>query len=83
MTPGEAKAKPTDEEFDVGPCSNPVLGETRVEAYIAGQLTENANQSFVDHAAECEYCLQEIVLWRMAEELVDRDGRSQQVPHTA
>jgi len=73
-----AKEKPNDEEFQERPCPNPAVGEDKVVRYITGDMTEAEHESFVAHIADCKHCMQEVVLWRTAEELVDREERPQQ-----
>lgn len=55
-------------------CENPAEGEHRIALYIVGDLTEDARREFVAHVADCNYCLEQVVLWRLAEELVETGG---------
>jgi len=74
-----AKEKPNEDEFEDGPCLNPAVGKDRIAAYVTNKMSEDEHQAFVAHLAECKHCLQEVVLWRAAEEIVERaEGRPQQ-----
>jgi hypothetical protein len=79
MQPKMAKEKPNEEEFGGGPCVNPTIGETRVMAYINREMSDAEHQNFVAHVAECKFCLEEIVLWRTAEELVGWGDRLEEI----
>jgi hypothetical protein len=83
MMQGMAKEKPEGNETEGTSCENPVAGEEQVAAYIVGDLTEPARRAFIAHVAECMYCLEQIVLWRMAEELAEEKGEDQQAARTA
>ena len=74
-----AKEKPSEEEFEEGPCLDPAVGEDRIVKYITGELPAAEHESFVAHLADCKHCMQEVVLWRTAEEIVERaEGRPKQ-----
>lgn len=83
MQPEMAKEKPKEEESAVGPCLNPAIGEKEIVAYITDDLTEAEREDFVNHLNSCKFCLKEIVLWRTAEELAEREERPLQVTRTA
>jgi hypothetical protein len=72
MKPKMAPEKPNEEEFEAGPCLNPAVGKDRIVAYITDEMSQADRESFIAHVAECKHCLQEVVLWRTAEEIVDR-----------
>jgi hypothetical protein len=68
-------------EAESASCENPAEGEERVALYIVNDLTEDARRKFVAHIADCSYCLEQVVLWRLAEVLVEEtkgDQRSAQ-----
>ena len=77
MQPKMAKEE-TTEEHEHDSCADPLVGEDRIVAYITNDMTDDERQEFVAHMAECKYCLQETVLWRRAEALVDIEDRPKQ-----
>ena len=68
----------TTEKLKLDPCVNPQVGEQRIVAYITNDMTDDERREFVAHIAKCKYCLQETVLWRTAEALVDIEDRPEQ-----
>jgi hypothetical protein len=74
MMQGMAKGKPEANETEDTSCANPVAGEEKVAAYLAGDLTGLAHQEFIAHLGACEYCLEQIVLWHVAEALAETGG---------
>ena len=82
MMQGMAKERPEENENEGASCVKPAVGEEKVTAYLVGDLTDCARRDFVAHVAECNYCLEQIVLWRIAEELAEV-GRDQRAAHTA
>ena len=55
-------------------CLDPASGIHRLIAYIVGDLTEDEHLDFADHVSRCNYCLKEIVLWRMAQVVVEGEN---------
>lgn len=68
----------TTEDLKRDPCVDPQLGENRIVAYITNDMTDAERKEFVAHVAKCKHCLQETVLWRTAEALVDIEDRPEQ-----
>ena len=83
MKAGVAKDNSKKEELGVTACVNPAMGQTKVAAYIAGDLTDSERRDFVAHIADCMCCLKEVVLWYTAEELAQKDDRPRQLTQTA
>jgi hypothetical protein len=68
----------TTEEQKHDHCFDPQVGEQRIVAYITNDMTDAERREFVAHVANCKHCLQETVLWRTAEALVDIEDRPEQ-----
>jgi len=62
-----AKEKPREAEVGATNCLSPSSGQEIVPAYITGELSDDQRREFVEHIGECGFCLEQIVLWRMAE----------------
>ena len=71
MTQATARGKVHGKTVGATTCAQPAIGQEQVIAYIAGDLTEDANREFVAHLTECESCLKEVVLWRRAQVLAE------------
>jgi len=72
---------PTEPHISLGSrCANQVVSESRVIPYIADDMTNEERMSFADHVAECSYCLREVVLWRLAQVIVEEEERQCEQP---
>jgi anti-sigma factor RsiW len=80
---GFAKEKTRNNEIGNTTCVRPSVGEHQLAAYVAGDMPEDTRHEFVAHVGDCMYCLEQIVLWTMAEELAEAADQSSQAAHTA
>jgi hypothetical protein len=56
-------------------CVNPLIGENQLIAYIVDDMTRDECRDFAAHVAECTYCFKQVVLWRLAQVIVEDDDR--------
>jgi hypothetical protein len=75
MTHVMAKEDAQGSETGVAGSEDPAICQEQVIAYIVGDMAEDAYRNYVAHVRSCGFCLEQIVLWRMAEGLAKEGGR--------
>lgn len=78
-----AKEKLQEDEVGTTICPSPGIGQEIVAAYIVGELSEEQRRAFAAHLGECGYCLEQIVLWHMAEVSAEAESKRRQSAQTA
>ncbi len=83
MSQAKMKIKPEGDVAGASNCENPAVGHEQVIAYIVGDMSVDTHRDFVAHLVECKSCLESVLLWRMAQELVKAEDQAGAVVHTA